>query len=168
MQSMGQLREIFEQHPALVGAVVLIVGLYLWRRIRHWRRLRRPAQLNPNLAKYGGSGAALTEEQRREAEHIVATSSTESIAGYELIRQIEAVYVDGFRHPEEALLGLKAAAALKGANAVIHVSHSRSSTGRFAASGDAVVVESLEVSSGPEEYESEEFDTGMTEYDVES
>jgi hypothetical protein len=39
---------------------------------------------------------------------------------------------------------------LKGANAVMHVTHSRSATGRCAASGDAVVVRFLPESEPPE------------------
>ena len=75
------------------------------------------------------------------ASRIKATSSTDQIPGYKMIQAIEALYVDGFRTPAEALEGLKAAAAEKGANAVINVHHERSSMGRCAASGDAVVAE---------------------------
>jgi uncharacterized protein YbjQ (UPF0145 family) len=56
------------------------------------------------------------------------------------VEQVEAVVVDGFRRPEEAIEGLKAAAALKGANAVTHVHTERTSSGRCSARGDAVIV----------------------------
>ena len=77
------------------------------------------------------------------AERIMATSSSGLLAGFEILRQVEAVYVDGFRHPEEALVGLKAAAAMKGANALIHVSHERTTAGRCTARGDAVIVKAM-------------------------
>jgi hypothetical protein len=95
----------------------------------------RHTQLNPKLAV----------EQKQLAERIVATASSGLLPGYDILRQIEAVYVDGFRHPEEALVGLKAAAAMKGANAVIHVHHERTAAGRCTASGDAVWVRAVEL-----------------------
>lgn len=139
------LPDLLKDHRILlVGAVGLLLALYVRRRVRRWLRRKRPTALNANLAKYGDPDADVSLERQRAAERILATSSTAEIAGYELIRQVEAVYVDGFRHPEEALQGLKAAAALKGANALTHVGHTRSASGRCAASGDAVVVRLLD------------------------
>ena len=138
------LPDLLKSPRILGGAVGLLIVLYAWRRVRRWLRRKRPTALNPNLAKYGDPDADVSLERQRAAEGILATSSTAEIAGYELIRQVEAVYVDGFRHPEEALQGLKAAAALKGANALTHVGHTRSASGRCAASGDAVVVRLIE------------------------
>ena len=71
---------------------------------------------------------------------IVATSSTDGIMGYEIVEQVEAVFVDGFRRPEEALQGLKAVAAMKGANAVTNVRQERAASGDCCVSGDAVIV----------------------------
>jgi len=125
-----------------VGGVLLaalLVGWWVVARVRRWRRSRRPARLNPRLARYGGPDE-VARIRREEAEKILATSSTGSIAGYEVREQIEAVFVDGFRRPEEALEGLKAAAAMKGGNAVINVNTGRTTAGRCSASGDAVVV----------------------------
>jgi len=128
---------------ALALVTLLILG-NVYRRLRLMIRRRRPVRLHSKLQKYGAEHAQPTEEliaQRRiEAEQIIATSSTEAIAGYEIMEQVEAVYVDGFIRPEEALEGLKAVAAMKGANAVTNVRRERGSDRRCSASGDAVIV----------------------------
>lgn len=136
-----------------IHGLLLLLGLLVlaWavRRLRRFLRARRPATLHPNLRKYAGAGGAavtdgpdpaLVAQRQAEAAKIIATSSTPRITGYVLLRQIEAVYVDGFRRPEEAMEGLKAVAAMKGANAVINVRTSRDAAGRYAAGGDAVLV----------------------------
>ncbi len=82
----------------------------------------------------------LARERRLQAEKIISTSSTERVAGYDIVQQVEAVFVEGFRTPEEAIEGLKASASLKGANAVINLRYDRTAAGRCSASGDAVVV----------------------------
>ena len=129
------------QWNLVVGAAVFLVVVWIALRIQRWLRRRRPPRIHPNLAKYQ-EGEDVAQLRRAEAQKILATSSTDSIAGYRIIRQIEAVFVDGFRRPEEAVEGLKSASAMKGANAVINVHHSPSSMGRYSASGDAVVVQS--------------------------
>lgn len=129
------------QWNLVVGATVLLMALWIALRVRRWLRRRRSPRIHPNLAKYQ-QGDEVARLRRAEAQKILATSSTNAIAGFRIIRQIEAVFVDGFRRPEEAVEGLKAASAMKGANAVINVSHSPSSMGRYCASGDAVVVQS--------------------------
>ncbi|HNQ23675.1 MAG TPA: hypothetical protein PKK06_11330 [Phycisphaerae bacterium] len=131
------------QFKLLVVLVAAFVLVRLGRRLRRaWRR-RRPVTLHPKLQKYAGYAEPdekLKAQRRAAAGRIVATSSTSSIAGYEIAEQIEAVFVEGFPRPEDALEGLKAAAALKGANAVTNVRHERADSGRYSASGDAVVV----------------------------
>lgn len=124
-------------------ALAVLVGLLVLRSVvrgaaRRLRR-RRPARLNPKLQKYDEQGD-LARARREEAAKIVATSTTDHIVGYTIVQQVEAVVVDGFRRPEEALEGLKAAAAMKGANAVTHVHTERTSSGRCGARGDAVIV----------------------------
>lgn len=125
----------------LVGFVALI---WLTRKIRRFLRRRRPPALHPKLQKYGQSFAepdpTLGAKRRKEAAEILATSSTGTIAGYEIVEQVEAVIVDGFRLAEDALEGLKAAAAMKGANAVINVHRDRVDGGTCSAAGDAVIV----------------------------
>jgi hypothetical protein len=123
--------------PLLAGLTGLLLISWGVRRVRAARRRRRPPQLHPKLAKYGGH-EEVAAQRRREAQRIVATSSTSSIAGYRILRQIEAVFVDGFRRTDEAIEGLKAVAAMKGANGVINVRHQAAPNGKYEATGDAV------------------------------
>src|SRR5205085_4897927 len=102
----------------LLGGLVLLWLLMRWRRNR---RTRRPAIIHPNLQKYAGLSPAQLEQRRVQASQIIATSSTASVAGYEIIRQIEAVFEEGHRSPSEAIESLKAAAAERGANAVVNL-----------------------------------------------
>ena len=92
----------------LCALVALLVTIRLLRRAGRWWRGRRPARLNPKLQAFGDPDERLVAERRKQAATILATSSTGSIPGYHLIEQIEAVYVDGFRRPDEAIEGLKA------------------------------------------------------------
>ncbi len=123
----------------LIAAAALFAPLWVVLRLRRFLRARRPAKLNPKLAKYG-SPEDHAQHRSIEASKIVATSSTDRIVGYHIQQQVEAVYVDGFRRPEEALEGLKASAAMKGANALSNVRTERTSAGKCAAHGDAVIV----------------------------
>ncbi|HUW81685.1 MAG TPA: hypothetical protein VMZ31_02670 [Phycisphaerae bacterium] len=127
----------------LCALVALLVMVRMLRRVGRWWRGRRPARLHPKLQALGEPDERLVAERRKQAATILATSSTGSIPGYHIIEQIEAVYVDGFRRPDEAIEGLKATAAMKGANALINVRHEHSTTGRHAGVGDAVIVRKL-------------------------
>jgi hypothetical protein len=132
------------QFKLAIALTLLLIVVAVYRKIRRAIRRRRPVRLHPKLQKYGeGYGEPderLLTQRRAEAEKILATSTRAAIAGYEVLEQVEAVYVDGFRRPEEALEGLKAVAAMKGANAVVNVQRCRGEHGRHAAGGDAVVV----------------------------
>jgi len=121
------------------GGVAVLTGWRIARRVQRWTRRRHAPRVNPALQQYADQ-ADLARVRREEAAKIVATSSTGQIAGYDLVEQIEAVFVDGFRRPEEALEGLKAAAAMKGANGVINVHTERTAAGKCSARGDAVVI----------------------------
>lgn len=126
-----------------VALALLAAAIALWviqRTVEYLRGLRA-ATINPKLAKYAGEDDPEAQNRRLLAGLIRSTASTDQIPGYKIVRAVEAMYVDGFRTPAEALEGLKAAAAEKGANALINVRHERSSMGRCAASGDAVVAE---------------------------
>jgi len=129
---------------ALLILVALALVLWTYRKLRRAIRRRRKPTLHPKLQKYGeGYGEPSPEllaKRRIEAEKIIATSSTPTIVGYDILEQVEAVFVDGFRQPEDALEGLKAAAAMKGANAVANVRQERASSGKCGAAGDAVIV----------------------------
>lgn len=125
----------------LLYAVGVLLGLVLWERLaRRVRRSRKPAPLHPKLQPYAGRAAADVEADREAAAKIVATSSTGSVAGYEIVQQIEAVFVEGYRTPQEATIALKATAGRKGANAVINLSQQRSGAGRSTSQGDAVLI----------------------------
>jgi uncharacterized protein YbjQ (UPF0145 family) len=123
----------------ITGAIFV---LFLIQRLILAIRRRRPAgPLHPKLAAYAGKSAAQIEKDRDDAGKVIATSSTGRIAGYELVRQIEAAFVEGYRTPEEAVSALKATAGRKGANAIINLSQQRTAGGRCTAQGDAVVVQ---------------------------
>ncbi len=122
------------------GLVGLLFLRALVRGVRRRLRLRHPPKLNPKLQQYGDQQDVL-RARRAEAAKIVATSTTGLIVGYTIVRQVEAVVVDGFRRPDEAIEGLKATAAMKGANAVTNVQTERMPSGRCSARGDAVIVE---------------------------
>jgi hypothetical protein len=151
---MNALQWLQDHQTLLLYAVVVLLGLVILQRavgyLRRRFRRRGPAEINPRLAKYAGTSEAELQAQRAAAARIVATSSTGSIAGYELVRQIEAVFVEGLRSPEEAMAALKSAAGKLGANAVINLTHVRTTVGRYGAQGDAVIVREREnESSGP-------------------
>lgn len=132
------------QKSLLLGLVGFLVFVWFVRRVRRWWRRRGGPRLHPKLQKYGADydppEEALLKKRRAEAARIVATSSTGSIVGYEIVEQVEAVFVEGFRRPEDALEGLKAVAGMKGANAVVNVRQEGGGSGKRGASGDAVVV----------------------------
>lgn len=129
-------------------ATAFLVLVFVGRRASAAIRRRRPAaQLHPKLSRYGGLSDADVARQREEAAKIVATSSSDRIAGYEIIRQIETVFVEGYRTSEEALLALKAAAGRLGANAIMNLSQQRTAAGRCSAQGDSVLIRPL--SPGP-------------------
>lgn len=141
------------QVKVAAALIVALVVIALAKRVRRaMRRRRSPAPLHPKLQPYAGRDrkvdAKLTAERRELAGTIVATSSTAGAVGYEIVEQIEAVFVDGFRNAQDALEGLKAVAAMKSANAVINVHQERDDQGRFSASGDAVIVRKLRVAGG--------------------
>lgn len=126
------------RNAALLGGGV--VALWLLLRIRRAIRARRPARIHPKLAPYMMNDPALLAQRRAEAAGIVATSSTDRVAGYEIVQQIEAVFEDGHRSPADAIESLKASAARRGANALINLAQQRTAAGRCTAQGDAVVI----------------------------
>lgn len=137
--------------PTSVWIVIVGVGIALivLRRIiaTIWRRIRlsRPACIHPSLAKYNVDRVELQRRQRELASGVVATSTSNRLVGYRLVRQVEAVFVEGFSSPEDALIALKAAAVERGANAILNVATEHTAAGRCTASGDAVLVSSLTV-----------------------
>ena len=120
----------------LIGLALLLIV----QRLRRARRRRRPVRLHPKLAKYGGGDETQSRADLDASRRIIATSSTEAVAGYRIVQQIEAVFVDGARSPDYAIAALKAEAGRRGGNAVINLSQRRTAAGRCTAQGDAVVI----------------------------
>ncbi|MBP7935706.1 MAG: hypothetical protein KA354_13750 [Phycisphaerae bacterium] len=126
---------------AILGLLVLRV---IWGRLARFLRRRRPPIINPRLAKYSVDHAELDRKRRQLARKIVATSTSARLAGFKIMRQVEAVFVEGYRAPEEAMIALKAAAAERGANGILNVGAERTAAGRCSASGDAVIVAAIQ------------------------
>lgn len=128
-------------------ALAVLVAYVILRRVvggmmRAVRR-SRPPTIHPKLQKYNVDHAELDRKRRELAAGVVATSTGNRLAGFRMVRQVEAVFVEGYRTPEDAILALKAAAVERGANAILNVRTDRSVAGRCTASGDAVVVAPL-------------------------
>jgi hypothetical protein len=129
------VRTIVYGGAALVGLVIVL--WWLGRRRENRRAARARADLRAGMAEVQMKQA----EIRALGEKIIATSSTGEIAGFTLVRQIEAVFSDGEKSADMAVDLVKARAVRKGANAVIHLQTRQTPSGKWAASGDAVVVE---------------------------
>lgn len=136
-------RLLTEYRPYLFYALGGLLGLLIlggiWRRIRRAIRRSRPAQIHPSLRKYNVDHVELDRQRREAAVGVVATSTGNRLAGFRIVRQVEAVFVEGFRTPDEALTALKALAVERGANALLNVRTERTTAGRCSASGDAIV-----------------------------
>ena len=127
------------------GAAAFIVLVLV---VRFWQRRREAAAAARRRSELRQTYSQLQLQQReieQLARRIIATSSTATIAGFEIVRQIEAVFTDGHRSPTEAAEVLKALAARKGANALVNLAGTRLPSGKCAASGDAVVVRPRDV-----------------------
>ncbi len=141
LDSAGQW--LVEHQTLLIVITAALVLLVVVRRLYDRVRRGQPAKLHPRLQAYAGRSEADLEAERREAEKIIATSSTSLVAGYEIVQQIEAVFQDGHRTPQDAVCALKAAAGRMGANAIINLTQQRTAAGRCTAQGDAVRVRPL-------------------------
>jgi len=125
--------------PAVIALLLLLLIRTVWRVLTHRMRRRGEPTIHPKLQKYNVDHARLDRERRKLATRIAATSTGTRLAGFRIVRQVDAVFVEGHRTPEEALIALKAAAAERGANALVNVHTERSTAGKCAASGDAVI-----------------------------
>jgi hypothetical protein len=129
----------------IVAGMAALVGLIILASIvRRFRTSRENVKRSRWLQQERARSEKQQAEMSRLAESIIATSSTANIAGYEIERQIDAVFAEGHKSPTEAMVALKSVAALKGANALINVSSDRLGTGKCLARGDAVVVHPLD------------------------
>jgi hypothetical protein len=139
--------------PVII-AIVLAAGTLIVLSLiaRLWRRSRETAhdaRRRAELRKQRGYLHLKQQEIERLAGGIIATSSTASIAGYTIIRQVEAVFTDGHPSPGKAVAVLKATAAQMGANAVINLNSVRPPSGKCVAHGDAVVVRPVDSDTPP-------------------
>lgn len=124
----------------VAGAAILIALVVLLRTLSRIREARLAARRRAALRQEHEAIRLQQEEIKRLAEQIVATSSTARIAGYAIVRQVETVFSDGKPSSATAAELVKALAAQKGANALINVQTRQVPTGKWSASGDAVVV----------------------------
>lgn len=148
MTRMSEIWDWLQSNQALlIAAVAILFVLVILQRVlggvARLVRRRRPARLNPKLQRYAGRSEEDAEADRRAAMQIIATSSTGAVPGYEIVRQVDAVFVEGLRSQVEAITALKAVAAARGANAIINLTHTHTAAGRCTALGDAVVIRSL-------------------------
>lgn len=132
----------------VVGAAAVVVLTIIGRLWGRYRRAARDVRRRAERREQRGFVEKRQQEIERLAGRIVATSSTASIAGFTIVRQIEAVFTDGHSTPNQAVEALKAAAAEKGANAVINLHSARPPSGKCLAHGDAVVVRPDESATG--------------------
>ncbi|MBK8914956.1 MAG: hypothetical protein IPM64_10220 [Phycisphaerales bacterium] len=130
---------------AVGGLVVLLLILRAVARRREDAAYRRR---RAELSRTYDNVQMSREQIARLSARVIATSSTGEIVGFEVLRQIETVFTDGHPAPARAAEALKAQAAERGANAIINLAGVRQPNGRYAASGDAVIVRLT--ASGPE------------------
>jgi len=124
----------------LVAAGAVVVVTIVIRLLRARLEAREWAQRAAEVRRRRSHQHVERQELARRAANIVATSSTGQIAGYAIVRQIEAVFTDGHGGAAQAVEALKAQASDAGANALIHLATDRLNSGKYAARGDAVVV----------------------------
>ncbi len=123
---------------AAAGAIILVA--IVARVLRARREAAYFAARRRELRQTRGYLYMQQQELEQAAGRIVATSSTGTIAGYRVVRQIEAVFCDGQVSPVRAVTVLKAMAAEKGANALINLSGEQLPSGKYVARGDAVII----------------------------
>lgn len=135
--------------PVMLGAAALIGLVIVIRTFSAWRERRWVARQRKALRDTYGDLHARRQAIEQLVKRIIATSSTSRIVGFSVVRQIEAVFVDGQPTPERAVEELKARAAEIGANALINLASQRLPSGKCVASGDAVIVRPLSIPRGP-------------------
>jgi hypothetical protein len=123
-----------------VSALILLAAI-----VQRIRQSAVDARRRAELRRTMHSVELQQQEIERLSTRIIATSSTPAIAGFEIVRQIEAVFADGHPSPEKAVMTLKALAAQKGANAIINLESARQPGGKCFARGDVVIVKPLPI-----------------------
>lgn len=145
----GDVGILVRMGDPVIIAIVLAAGVVILLSVvgRLWRRGREAAAEARRRAARREEQGYLQKQQaevERLAGKIIATSSTGSITGFEIVRQVEAVFTDGHATPRKAVERLKARAAEKGANALINLNSARPPSGKCLAHGDAVIVRPVE------------------------
>lgn len=126
----------------IVMSAIVVVAVFsaVWER-------RRGAAYGERLRAWIDRERRRADEQHAQTERlarrVIATSSTGSITGFTIVRQIEAVFTEGHVSPQAAVDALKALAATKGANALINLESQRVGAGKCSARADAVIVEPI-------------------------
>lgn len=127
----------------LVSAIVAAAAVWTWV-VNRRRKTIEAARRRAWIQKQRERDHIEHDEVERLARRIIATSSTSSIAGFTIERQIEAVLTDGHPTPAAAVEALKAHAARLGANAVVNLEGQRQGTGKCIARGDAVIARPIQ------------------------
>lgn len=131
-------------NPVVLGVlfilVIVIAASILARVLRGKYEVRQAVARRAKLREQHGYLYMQRQEIERLAGRILATSSTADIAGFTVVRQIEAITTDNHASPAQAVEALKAQAAEKGANAIVNLDSMRLPTGKCMARGDAVVI----------------------------
>lgn len=122
------------------AAALLVVVVILLRIIRRVRESAAEARRRAERRRELGEQQSQQEELKQAAEQIVATSSTARIAGYGIVRQVETLFTEAKPSSVAAVELLKGLAAQKGANGIVNLQSQQLPTGKWIASGDAVVV----------------------------
>lgn len=126
----------------VLGAAAFVVLVLVLRVIGRRRAAAAEARRRAELRRDYDAVRLRQEEIRRLASQIAATSSTNRIAGFTIVRQVETVFTDGCASSVTAIELAKALAVQKGANALINL-QTQQVGGKWVASGDAVVVRLL-------------------------
>jgi uncharacterized protein YbjQ (UPF0145 family) len=125
---------------AVLGAGVLILLMLVSRLLTGLREAAYARTRRRDARARAAAAQEKLHEIGRLSGKIIATSSSATIAGFEIVQQIEAVFIEGAPSPAAAVEELKAAAAKQGANAVINLNAVRLASGKCVANGDAVIV----------------------------
>ena len=124
----------------VVGGAAVIVLVLILRVLGGLRERRDAARRRAVLHREREGARAEHDELQRLADKIVTTSSTTRLIGFAIVRQVEAVFTEGFPSSVAALENAKALAARKGANALINLDARQTPAGKWVAAGDAVIV----------------------------
>lgn len=124
----------------VIGAVAFMVLVIVARVWATHREAAAAARRRRELERDYRRVRLQQEEVHKLAERIEATSSTNRIAGFAIVRQIDTVFSEGRASSVSAVEMAKALAAQKGGNAIINLQIQQGPKGQWFATGDAVVV----------------------------